>query len=102
MSTTEPGSDWADVPECTRYTPEQAARKFLTLEWDEQVARMESLLAAADEALTCRILDHDSALTFARTHTCRTLEDHQCPPDRYQQGWQDGLTELERQIGASH
>ena len=77
-----PGSDWTDVEEGTEFTPKQAARKFLSLSWDEQVARMEVFREAAGVADACRILNHEGAHIFATQHSCQ--------PDRYQEGWEQG------------
>ena len=89
------GSDWQDVPEGTEYTPEQAARKFLSLSWEEQVARMERFLEDSGTAVACRILNHEGAHIFATQHACH---------DRYQegweQGWQDAFAELEKRMEA--
>lgn len=80
-----PGSDWEDVPEGAEYTPEQAARKFLALPWEQQVKRMERLLDDAGTAIACRMLNHEGAHIFATHHTCH---------DRYQEGFEAGKQAL--------
>lgn len=87
-----PGSDWIYVEEGAEYTPEQAARKFLSLDWDAQVQRMERFLDDSGAAAACHMLNHEGAHIFATRHTCH---------DRYQEGWQDALKELERTLGLS-
>ena len=83
-----PGADWIYVDEGTELTAEQAARKFLDLDWDHQVERMQIFLDDSGAAASCQMLNHEGAMIFATRHTCQ---------DRYQQGWQDGLAELQRQ-----
>lgn len=76
-----PGSDWQDVPEGAEYTPEQAARRFLSMSWDQQVASMVHFREAAGVADACRMLGHEGAHIFATQHTCH---------DRYREGFEDG------------
>lgn len=91
-----PGSDWIYVEEGAELTPEQAARKFLSLDWDAQVARMERFLDDAGAAAACHMLNHDGAMIFSRNHSC--------PPDRYQegweQGWKDAFDEMQKRVAA--
>lgn len=91
-----PGSDWEYVEEGTEYTPEQAARRFLSLSWDEQVARMERFQESAGMAAACVMLGHEGAHIFATQHTCQ--------PDRFQegweQGWKDAFDEMEKRVAA--
>jgi hypothetical protein len=82
-----PGSDWPDVEEGTDYTPEQAARRFLSLSWEEQVARMERFLEDSGTALACHMLNHEGAHIFATQHTCH---------DRYEEGRLAGLLATDR------
>lgn len=92
-TSTTPGSDWLDVPEGTEYTPEQAARKFLSMPWQLQVVQMERFLANTREALACRMLNHEGAHIFATQHTCH---------DRYREGWEDALKELGQKVEEKH
>ena len=91
-----PGSDWEDVPEGVGYTAEQAARKFLDLPWEEQVARMDRFLDDSAAAAACQMLNHEGAHIFATQHSCQT--------DRFQegweQGWKDACDELEKRMAA--
>jgi len=90
------GGDWKDVPEGTEYTPEQAARKFLSLTFEEQVERMERFHESAQMAYACVTLNHEGAHIFATQHTCR--------PDRFQEGWEQGwadaFAEMEKRMEA--
>jgi len=89
----KPGADWIYVEEGTELTAEQAARKFLDLDWDHQVERMQLFLDDAGAAAACQMLNHEGAMIFATQHSCQ---------DHYQQGWQDGLAELQRKVDAQH
>lgn len=80
-SATTPGSDWRDVEECTEYTPEQLARKFLDSDWDKQVAIMTKAMENIATAAACKMLDHEGAHIFATQHTCH---------DRCQEGYEAG------------
>ncbi len=91
--TTEPtpdGKDWPSVEPGTRYTAPQAARMFLDADWEQQVAMMELTTRAADAERRCFIQDHAGAVHF--------VQNHQCRPDRYDDGWRDGLDELARRV----
>lgn len=85
-----PGSDWIYVEEGSELTAEQAARKFLSLIWEQQVETMERFLDDSGTATACQMLDHDGAMIFSRNHSC--------PPDRYQEGWQDAVKDLQRRV----
>jgi len=74
MTEQQPGDDWIFVDEGEELNPEQAARKFLSLSWPEQVERMTWLLEGFDEATACRMLNHEGAMIFATQHTCRPAE----------------------------
>jgi hypothetical protein len=84
------GEDWAEVPEGVQYTNEQATRKFLSLDWERQLAAMTKLQKAFSDQATCFMQDHDGAVKFARSHSC--------PTDRYDEGWRDGLAALQQKM----
>lgn len=82
MSTDPRFAGGPDVDEGAEYTPEQAARRFLDLTWEEQVARIERLLDASGTAAACHMLNQEGAHIFATKHICQ--------PDRYQEGFEAG------------
>ena len=74
MSEQQPGDDWIFVNEGEELTPEQAARKFLSLSWPEQVERMTWMLEDVGAASACRMLNHEGAMIFATQHSCHVPE----------------------------
>lgn len=80
-----PGSDWIYVEEGAELNAEQAARKFLSMPWDDQVHRMGRFLDNSGTAAACHMLNHEGAHIFATQHTCH---------DRYQEGFEAGKQAL--------
>lgn len=91
MTENLPGSDWIYVEEGAEMTPEQAARKFLSLDWDAQVHRMGRFLEDSGAAAACQMMGHEGAVLFATRHSC--------PPDRYEEGFQAGKHALADHMG---
>jgi len=93
-----PGDDWKDVPEgvehTPEHTPEQMARRFLSLSWEEQVFRMGRFKQDSSRVVQCYMSGHEGAMEFSRLHVCPSTE------DAYKRGWADALNRLEQQVEA--
>jgi hypothetical protein len=65
------------------------ARRFLDMPWADQVDYMVRVLTETAAGIACTVMNHEGAVLFASRHTCH---------DRYAEGWQDALKELDRQL----
>ena len=84
MSTNETG--WQDVPQGTMYTPDQYVESFHNASRAAQNTMLKISREAVQASNDCAMQDHAGAVRFAR--------EHQCPPDRYEQGRIDAIAEF--------